>query len=165
MSTSVALKDSTRLFNVLDAQHEDWIVERAMEIVERRMFRGGQALQNSCATMDFLRTRLAQEPNEVFVALFMDNQNRVIAYEELFKGTVNSTSVYPRVVLSRVLAHNAAAIIFAHNHPSGLTDPSTADKFITTRLKVVLEAVDVRVLDHVIVGQGPPFSFAEKGLL
>ncbi|MEQ9879522.1 DNA repair protein RadC [Pectobacterium aroidearum] len=165
MSTSVVLKNSARLFNILDAKHEDWIIARAMEIVERRMFRGGQTLQNSAATMDFLRTRLAQEPNEVFSALFMDNQNRVIAYEELFKGTVNSTSVYPRVVLSRALAHNAAAIIFAHNHPSGLTEPSNADKFITSRLKGVLDAVDVRMLDHVIVGQGRPFSFAEMGLL
>ncbi|MFJ5483634.1 RadC family protein [Pectobacterium actinidiae] len=165
MSTPLAVEEGAKPPQVLDAQHEDLIIARAMEIVERRMFRGGVALLNPFATMDFLRTKLTQEPNEVFAALFLDGHNRIIAYEELFKGTIDSTSVYPRVVLSRALRHNAAAIIFAHNHPSGITDPSTADRQLTDHLKSVLSAIDIRVLDHIIVGQGQPFSFAERGLL
>ena len=114
---------------------------------------------------DYLRLQLAQEKNEIFVALFLDTQHRVLAFEKLFQGTVDSTSVHPRVVIQRTLVHNAAAVIFAHNHPSGSVDPSTADKEMTEQLKQVLEIIDVRVLDHFIVSCEGIFSFAECGLL
>ncbi len=165
MSTAGVVQDSGNLFSMLDAQHEDWIVTRAMEIMERRVFCGGQTLQSPTAVKDFLRIKLAGQPNEVFAVLFLDSQFRVIKYDELFKGTVNQTSVYPRVVLCEAMKHNAAAVVFAHNHPSGLTEPSNNDKVMTSKLKTILAEVDVRVIDHVVVGQGEPYSFAEKGLL
>jgi len=165
MSTADTVQNSGNLFSMQDTEHEDWIVTRAMEIVERRVFLGGPPLQSPTAVKDFLRIKLAGQPNEVFAVLFLDSQFRVIAYDELFKGTVNQTSVYPRVVLSEAMKHNASAIVFAHNHPSGLTEPSNNDKVITSKLKTILNEVDVRVLDHIVVGQGEPYSFAEKGLL
>jgi DNA repair protein RadC len=165
MTTPVAIHDSASLFNLLDTQHEDWIIARAIEITERRVFQRGDTLQNPPEVRDFLQVKLAGERNEVFSVVFLDNRHRVIAFEILFKGTIDASSVYPRVVLSRAMAHNAAALIFAHNHPSGVTDPSQADKAITERLKSLLSAVDVRVLDHFIIGEGQPYSFAENGLL
>ncbi|MQT88069.1 DNA repair protein RadC [Pseudomonas nabeulensis] len=165
MNSSLSIQDSVQLFNMLSTQHEDWIVARAMEIVEQRVFRRDLSLIDSEATKNYLRVKLAEQRNEVFVALFMDAQNRVIAYEELFKGTVSQAVVYPRGVLAKALEHNAASVIFSHNHPSGVTTPSEVDKVLTAELKTVLAAIDVRVLDHVIIGQGEPFSFAEMGLL
>lgn len=165
MTTSVAINDSANLFRVLDTQHEDWIIARAMEIVEQRIFRRGESLRSPTEVRDFLRIKLAGERHEVFSAMFLDSQHRVIAYEALFKGTIDASSVYPRVVLCQALEHNAAAVIFAHNHPSGITDPSRADQVITDSLKSLLKTVDIRVLDHLIIGEGQPFSFAEMGLL
>jgi DNA repair protein RadC len=165
MTTPVAIHDSASLLDLLDTQHEEWLIARAIEITERRIFQRGDTLQNPSEVRDFLQVKLAGEPNEVFSVLFLDNRHRVIAFEVLFKGTIDASSVYPRVVLSRSLAHNAAALIMAHNHPSGVTEPSQADKVITERLKSLLSAVDVRVLDHFIVGEGRPYSFAENGLL
>lgn len=165
MTTSVAINESANLFRLLDTQHEDWIIARAMEIVEKRLFHRGETLRSPTEVRDFLRVKLAGERNEVFAAVFLDNQHRVIAYEVMFKGTIDASSVYPRVVLCRALEHNAAAVIFAHNHPSGITDPSQADQAITERLKSLLLAVDIRVLDHFIIGKGQPFSFAEMGVL
>lgn len=114
---------------------------------------------------DYLRLRLGHLAHEVFVALFVDAQNRLIAAEELFRGTLTQTSVYPREVVKRALAFNAAAVVFAHNHPSGVAEPSRADEMLTRALKEALQLVDVRVLDHLIVGQGGTMSFAERGLL
>jgi DNA repair protein RadC len=115
---------------------------------------------------DWLRLRLASRPHEVFVALWLDAQNRLLKAEELFTGTLTQTSVYPREVVKAALANNAAAVILAHNHPSGIAEPSRADEMLTRSLKEALAMVDVRLLDHFIVaGNAPPLSFAERGLL
>ncbi len=123
------------------------------------------ALTSPQAVRDYLRLQLGTREYEVFMAVFLDTQNRVIAMEELFRGTLKETSVYPREVVKRALAHNAGAIIFAHNHPSGVAEPSRADAAITQALKQALALVDVRVLDHFIVAGSAILSFAERGLL
>ena len=115
---------------------------------------------------DWLRLKLATRQNEVFMALWLDAQNRLLKAEELFAGTLTQTSVYPREVVKKALGHNAAAVILAHNHPSGVAEPSRADELLTKALKDALAMVDVKVLDHFIVaGNSPPLSFAERGLL
>jgi DNA repair protein RadC len=115
---------------------------------------------------DWLRLKLASRQNEVFMALWLDAQNRLLKAEELFSGTLTQTSVYPREVVKSALAHNAAAVILAHNHPSGVAEPSRADELLTKALKDALAMVDVKLLDHFIVaGNTPPLSFAERGLL
>ena len=116
-------------------------------------------------TRDYLKLRLYGLPYEVFVCLFLDNRHRVIRYEELFRGTIDGASVHPREVVRRVIETNAAAVIFAHNHPSGIAEPSQADIRITQTLKDALALIEVRVLDHLIVGEGPGVSLAERGLL
>ena len=102
---------------------------------------------------------------EVFACLFLDNRHRVIAFEELFFGSIDSAAVHPREVVKAALRHNAAALIFAHNHPSGVAEPSRADELLTRRLKEALALVDIRVLDHLVVGDGEPLSLAERGLI
>lgn len=114
---------------------------------------------------DYLRLTLARLEHEVFIALFLDAQNRLLATEELFRGTLTQTSVYPLEVVKRVLKHNAAAVIFAHNHPSGIAEPSRADELLTANLKQTLSLVDVKVVDHLIVAGSATVSFAERGLL
>ncbi len=131
-----------------------------VEILQR-----GDVLSSPQVTKAYLSTQLRGYSYEVFACLFLDNQHRVIVLEELFRGTIDGASVYPREVIKRVLFHNAAAVIFAHNHPSGNTEPSQADKQITERLKQALALFDIRVLDHFIIGDGQPFSFAEHGLI
>ncbi len=123
------------------------------------------ALTSPDATRRYLRARLRDLPHEVFACLFLDTRHRVIQYEELFRGTLDSASVHPREVVKRALFHNAAALILAHNHPSGVAEPSQADESITLRLKKALLLVDIRVLDHLVVGDGQEISFAERGLL
>lgn len=124
------------------------------------------ALTTPRAVRDYLRLQLAGLPHEVFFALWLDAQNRLIAAEELFRGTLTQTSVYPREMVKKALWHNAAAVVLAHNHPSGVSEPSSADEFLTRELKQALGLVDVRVLDHFIVaGPSQPLSFAERGLL
>lgn len=132
----------------------------------------GEAMQDSDAlaspatVRDYLKLHLCGLAQEVFFALWLDSQNRLIAGEELFRGSLTQTSVYPREVVKRALWHNAAAVVFAHNHPSGVSEPSSADQSLTRELKQALALVDVRVLDHFIVaGQCQPLSFAERGLL
>ncbi len=126
----------------------------------------GNAFATPGAVRDYLRLHLAGLPHEVFFALWLDAQNRLIAAEELFRGTLTQTSVYPREVVKKALWHNAAAVVLAHNHPSGVSEPSSADEFLTRELKQALALVDVRVLDHFIVaGQSQPLSFAERGLI
>jgi DNA repair protein RadC len=117
------------------------------------------------AVKSYLRLKLQDLPREVFVVIFLDAQNRVQSIDELFAGTLTQTSVYPREVVKRALAHNAAAVIFAHNHPSGVAEPSHADEALTRALRQALALVDVRVLDHFVVGKGAALSFAERGLL
>ncbi|HRE17522.1 MAG TPA: DNA repair protein RadC [Rhodocyclaceae bacterium] len=124
------------------------------------------ALLSPGAVRQWLRLNLANRPHEVFMALWLDSQNRLLLAEELFRGTLSQTSVYPREVVKSALAQNAAAVILAHNHPSGVSEASKADELLTRSLKEALGLVDVKVLDHFIVaGQAPPLSFAERGLL
>jgi len=122
-------------------------------------------LTSPAHTHAYLQARLSGYPNEVFACLFLDNRHRVIEYEELFRGTIDGASVHPREVVRRALHHNAAALILAHNHPSGVAEPSAADRNITHRLRDALALVDVRVLDHVVVAAGTFVSMAEQGLL
>jgi DNA repair protein RadC len=125
----------------------------------------GDALTSPEITRAYLSAQLRGYHFEVFACLFLDNQHRVIQLEELFRGTIDSASIYPREVIKRALYHNAAAVIFAHNHPSGINEPSPADRHITDKLKQALALLDIRVLDHFIVGDGEPYSFAEHGLM
>src|SRR5205085_10015424 len=117
------------------------------------------------ATRTFLVSHLRDRPYEVFCCLYLDIRHRLIAFEELFRGTIDRAGVHPREVMRQTLLHNAAAVIFAHNHPSGVLEPSQADELITRRLKEALGLMDVRVLDHYIIGDGLRISFAEHGLL
>ena len=140
------------------------VLEMSRRALNEEMQRG-DALNSPRAVRDYLQLLLGSRPQEVFVVLFLDTQHRVIATEELFHGTLNQTSVYPREVVKRALAHNAAAVILAHNHPSGVAEPSQADQHLTQALKQALALVDVRVLDHFIVAGGRMHSFVETGLL
>jgi len=144
------------------------VLRAALELA-RRHFRealqAGPALAAPEATRTFLLAQLRDRPYEVFCCLYLDNRHRLIGFEELFRGTIDRAGVHPREVLRQTLAHNAAAVILAHNHPSGVLEPSQADELITRRLKEALGLLDVRVLDHFIIGDGLCFSFAEHGLL
>jgi DNA repair protein RadC len=123
------------------------------------------SLGNPRDSGDFLSARLRHLPYEVFGCLYLDNRHRVLAFEELFRGTVNGASVHPREVVRACLQHNACAVIFAHNHPSGMAEPSAADRAITRELRQALQLVDVRVLDHLVIGAGAPVSMAQRGLI
>jgi DNA repair protein RadC len=139
------------------------ILRAARSEINRR-FRRGQALSSPAVSQDFLRLRLAHLEHEVFAVLWLDTRHRVIGFEELFRGTIDGSSVHPREVVKSALGHNAAACILAHNHPSGISTPSSADRSITRRLVESLSLIDVRVLDHIIVGEDC-LSFAESGIL
>ncbi len=140
------------------------VLEMAQRHLHERMMRE-DSLSNPQDTRRYLHARLADRPYEVFACLFLDNRHRVIACEELFRGTINGASVHPREVVRRALEHNAAALILAHNHPSGVAEASQADIQITLRLRDALALVDIRVLDHLIVGDGEIDSLAEQGIL
>lgn len=142
----------------------DEIIGFARILLGRR-YRRGAALTSSETTKEYLSVQIGKFEYEVFCALYLDNQHRVICFEQLFQGTIDGCAVYPREVLKRALALNAAAVIFAHNHPSGVAEPSGADINITRRLKEALTTVDIRVLDHFVVGGNGVVSFAERGLL
>ncbi|MCK5877485.1 MAG: DNA repair protein RadC, partial [Candidatus Marithrix sp.] len=117
------------------------------------------------ATQNFLMAELSGRPHEVFACLFLDTKNRVISFNEMFNGTIDGASIYPREIAKKALKYNASAVILAHNHPSGITKPSHADITITKRLREVLELLEIRVLDHFIVGDGCYISFVEEGLI
>jgi len=139
-----------------------------MELVRRclkEQMRDASALTSPGAVRDYLRLSIATHPHEVFVCLWLDAQHRVTGIEELFRGSLTQTSVYPREVVKAALAANAAAVIFAHNHPSGVAQPSQADELLTRQLKEALALVEVKVLDHFIVAGNQTLSFAERGLL
>jgi DNA repair protein RadC len=144
------------------------LLHAALEVGRRylaaRLSRG-DALCNPEDARRFVAHRLRHHPREVFACLFLDNRHRVIAFEELFFGTIDGATVHPREVVRRSLTHNAAALILAHNHPSGVADPSRADEVLTRRLRDALALVDTRVIDHLIVGDGEVVSLAERGLL
>ncbi len=140
------------------------VLEMSKRHLQERMQRG-DALSNPGETRHFLNARLRDYPHEVFAILFLDNQHRVIEFEELFHGTIDGATIHPREVIRRALHHNAAALILAHNHPSGLTEPSLSDQSITQKLQNALALVDIRLLDHFIIGDGEPTSLAERGML
>jgi len=140
------------------------ILEAARQVIDTKMQRG-EKFVSPAAVKDYLRLKLAGYEHEVFAILMLDNQHRLIAYSEMFRGTIDSASIHPREVVKEVLAHNAGALIIAHNHPSGHPEPSAADRQITQRLKDALALVEVRVLDHIVVGGLQTVSFAEEGLI
>lgn len=140
------------------------VLELSRRVLRERLT-CGPALGSPQAVRDYLRLRLQGRPHEVFGVIFLSAQNQVLAFEELFRGTLTQTSVYPREVVKRALAHNAAAVILAHNHPSGIAEPSRSDEALTTALRQALGLVDVKVLDHFVIGAGSAMSFAERGLL
>lgn len=144
---------------------ENKLIQRALAVLEQRLFQRGPCLANPSDVRNYLRMQLAPQDREVFAVLYLDNRHRILAFEPLFQGTVDGAPVYPRVVLKRAIEHNCAALILAHNHPSGVAQPSHADRALTRQLTDLLAEVEVRVLDHFIIGQGKPFSFAEAGLL
>lgn len=140
-------------------------IRRALNILERQLREPGAAFSSSSSVRDWLRLQLAPEERETFTLLLLDNQNRLITYESLFKGTISHTEVHPREVVKSALKHNAAAAIVAHCHPSGYAEPSKADRQITERLKNTLALVDIRLLDHLVVGGMDIVSLAERGWL
>lgn len=165
---------------ILEASEEDFCaaeglgpakftqLKAVLEMARRHLaeaLTAGALFESPQMVRDYLIGQLRHRQQEVFVALWLDNQHRLLNYQELFSGTIDGASVYPREVVKQALAENAAAVIFAHNHPSGVAEPSQADRHITTRLQKALELVDIRVLDHLIVGEGEITSFAELGWL
>ncbi|MFH6566095.1 MULTISPECIES: RadC family protein [Pseudomonas] len=141
-------------------------LQAVLEMSRRHLaerLRRDSALESPQAVRDYLKSLLRHEPHEVFGCLFLDSKHRMLAFEILFRGSIDSASVYPRQVVKRALAHNAAAVIFCHNHPSGITEPSQADRTLTKRLTQALDLIEVRVLDHFIIGDGQPLSMVEHG--
>jgi DNA repair protein RadC len=142
----------------------DSLLDLALEVLAQR-HRRGESLTSPEASRAYLRLKMGERKFEVFACVFVDNRHRIIAFEELFQGTIDGASVHPRVVVQRALELNAAAVLFAHNHPSGVAEPSMADQRITERLRSALALIDVRVLDHFIVTAEDSVSFAERSLL
>ncbi len=143
-------------------------LQAAIELGKRYLEAGLQhtdVLTSPKSTRDYLMAQLRAYPHEVFACLFLNNRHHIISFDKMFNGTIDGASVYPREVVKRALGHNAAAVIFAHNHPSGIAEPSSADITLTRRLKTALELVDIRVLDHFVVGNSEAVSFAERGLI
>ncbi len=142
---------------------------QALPELARRYYAGslptGEVVRNPADTAGYLQARMGHLEHELFCCLFLDNRHRVIRFDEMFRGTIDGTSVYPREVVKEALAVNAAAVILAHNHPSGIAEPSQADERITIRLKAALELVDIRLLDHLIIGNGEATSLAALGML
>ena len=160
----LTLLSNTAGFDAFGHEFESQIIEKARGILAERMLQS-DALTNPTAVSQYLVAQFAGLEHEVFGCLFLDNRHRVIRYEEMFRGTIDGCSVHPREVVKAALAANAAAVILAHNHPSGVAEPSRADTHLTTRLRDALALVDIRVLDHFVVGGADTASFAERGLL
>lgn len=162
------LHELDALVHAMVVEHPDlgrpWLVQRALSLLAQDIKRG-DVMAHPTAVRQYLQLRLAGRPHEVFGVLFLDAQNRVIDFQELFRGTLTQTSVYPREVIKEALTCNAASVVLTHNHPSDCPDPSAADHSLTRTLKSALALVDVRVLDHFIVTRSGVFSFAEQGLI
>lgn len=174
------LNDFNGLRPILEADHAHFCqakglgdakysqLQAVLEMARRHLaehLHKNQTFESSEAVKQYLVSQLRHQKREVFSVLFLDNQHQLITYEELSHGTVNTAAVYPRELVKRALAHNAAAMILAHNHPSGIAEPSMADKQITDEIKQCLTIMDIRVLDHIVVGEGETVSFAERGWL
>ncbi len=164
-ASQMKIEFETNLTYTTADQEEDAIIERALVILNSRLRKTGESMTSPAAVRNYLRLKLSGLEHEVFCVMFLDSQHRVIGFEEMFRGTLNQASVYPREVVKKALANNAAGVILAHNHPSGETTPSMADQNLTDALKSALALVDVRVLDHFIVGGTDVLSFAEQGLM
>ena len=165
MTPAFTLNDVTGEYDATRALAETDIIDQAKSILSERFSRHGPALGSPSDTRDFLTVQLADLEHEVFAVVFLDNRHRVIAFKKMFRGTIDGASVHPREVVKAALRLNAAAVILAHNHPSGVAEPSTADRALTRRLNDALMCVDVRVLDHFVVGGTELVSFAERGWL
>ena len=157
------ISPATQVYSPSPKSSEHQVLEQAAEIIAKKYLRGS-IFTNVTATKEYLTYKLGKYEREVFAVLLLDSQHRLIKFSELFFGTIDAASVHPREVIKLALEYNAAAVIFAHNHPSGIPEPSTSDERITSRLKEVLSLVDIRVLDHFVVGEYC-ISFAERGLL
>ena len=153
------------LFAATLAPSEQKTIRKALTLLARQLREPGAPFTSTTAARDWLRLQLATSEREEFTALFLDNQNRLITHETLFTGTINHTQIHPREVVKSGLKHNCAAVIVAHCHPSGLAEPSNADRQVTTRLQQALELVDIRLLDHLVVGGMDIVSFSERGWL
>ena len=161
LDTPLMVRDGRGRYRPADA---DQILEAARQVIEQKMQRGA-SFSSPVAVKEYLRAKLAGFEHEVFAVLFLDTHHCLIEYAERFRGTIDSASVYPREVVKQALRLNAAAVIVSHNHPSGNSEPSAADKAMTAQLRQALALVDVRTLDHVIVAGSRTTSFAERGLL
>ena len=158
------IRDAEGNYSLNRPARAEEIVELAESILRERVERG-QALTDPVTVKRWLIARLSDRPHEVFCVLYLDNRHRVLAFEELFRGTLDGASVHPREIVKQALHHNAAAVIFAHNHPSGIAEPSDADRRLTQRLKDALALVDIRTLDHFVIGGVEAVSFAERGFV
>ena len=156
--------DTQGLYQTRPTVSAEEIVAMARKLMNRR-FAKGRSITSPDAFRDYLQLQLADREHEVFCCVFLDTRHRILAFEPLFRGTIDGASVYPREVVKQALILNACAVILAHNHPSGESEPSQADRDLTRRLQQALTLVDVRVLDHFIIGKGRAYSFAERGLL
>ena len=165
MKATTAAKAQRQAGFTFDTDEADTIIHQALALLEKRMRYTAHTFQSPQAVRDYLRLSIATREHEVFVCLWLDAQHRLIESEELFRGTITQTSVYPREVVKGALKVNAAAVIFAHNHPSGIAEPSRADELLTRQLRDALDMVDVKVLDHFIVAGRDTLSFAERGLV
>ncbi|QTB44293.1 DNA repair protein RadC [Burkholderia pseudomallei] len=164
MLASLSLADRPRLTSSTLTQSEQQLVQDAKAVLERRLFQRGPALTTPQDVIDYLRLTMTREDREVFTVVFLDTHHRVIAVEPLFFGTIDGAHISARVILHRAMLLNSTAIFVAHNHPSGETQPSAADQRLTAELAALLRLVDMRLLDHFIIGRGEPFSFAQAGL-
>lgn len=145
--------------------HEQHIISQAIGLLERQLQARTVVLKEPDAVRSYLRLQLERQERELFMVMYLDSQNRLIACETLFTGTLGSVSVYPREIVKQALTHNAASLILAHNHPSGVAEPSRADRSLTDRVIAALSLIDVGVLDHIVIGHGESVSFAERGWL
>ena len=144
---------------------ETKLVARALRCLEKRLRSTSEILNKSQNVADYLRLHLAEERNEVFAVLFLDSDHRLLAFEKLFYGTINESMVYPRVIVQKALKHNAAKVIFAHNHPSNNCNPSLSDRELTRNLQRILSEISIIAIDHIIVTHKNTYSFAEHGLM
>lgn len=158
------IEDANGTYNLKEPVTKDMMYSLMLEILEEEFFRG-EAMTSPDKIKKYLQVKMAKYEHEVFAVVFLDNQHRIIAYEEMFRGTIDGSAVYPREVVKRCLQLNATAVIFCHPHPSGIPEPSKSDLAITKRLVDALALVDIRVLDHFIIGGADVVSMAERGLM